>query len=83
MTAVDDVDVLIERYQLALDEFMKGNPKPVQELYSHSEDASLANPYGVRPCAGGMRSPRRLSMPPRYAETAGPPLRDRGEVRDS
>ena len=46
MTAVDDVDVLIERYQLALDEFMKGNPKPVQELYSHSEDASLANPYG-------------------------------------
>jgi ketosteroid isomerase-like protein len=46
MTAVDDVDELIERYQLALDEFMKGNPKPVQELFSHREDASLANPYG-------------------------------------
>ena len=46
MTAVDEVDQLIELYQLALDEFMKGNPKPVQELFSHREDASLANPYG-------------------------------------
>jgi hypothetical protein len=46
MTAVDEVDQLIEQYQLALDEFMKGNPKPVQKLYSHREDASLANPYG-------------------------------------
>jgi ketosteroid isomerase-like protein len=45
MRAADDVDELIERYQLALDEFMKGNPKPVQELFSHREDASLANPY--------------------------------------
>jgi ketosteroid isomerase-like protein len=25
---------------------MKGNPKSVQDLYSHREDASLANPYG-------------------------------------
>ena len=40
------MDELIERYQLALDEFMKGNPKPVQALFSHREDASLANPYG-------------------------------------
>jgi ketosteroid isomerase-like protein len=46
MRAADDVDALIEQYQLALDEFMKGNPKPVQELFSHREDASLANPYG-------------------------------------
>ena len=46
MTAVEDVDQLIEQYQLALDEFMKGNPEPVQKLYSHREDASLANPYG-------------------------------------
>jgi ketosteroid isomerase-like protein len=46
MRAADDVDALIEQYQLALDEFMKGNPKPVQELFSHGEDASLANPYG-------------------------------------
>jgi ketosteroid isomerase-like protein len=46
MTAVDDVDELIERYQRALDEFLKGDPKPVQALFSHREDASLANPYG-------------------------------------
>ena len=46
MTAADDVDQLIERCQLALDEFMKGNPGPVQELFSHREDVSLANPYG-------------------------------------
>ena len=46
MTAVDDrVDELIEQYQLALDEFMKGNPEPVQKLFSHREDATLANPY--------------------------------------
>jgi ketosteroid isomerase-like protein len=46
MTAVEDVDELIERYQRALDEFMKGDPEPVQALFSHREDASLANPYG-------------------------------------
>jgi ketosteroid isomerase-like protein len=46
MTAIEDVDELIDRYQLALDEFMKGNPKPVQEPCYHREDASLANPYG-------------------------------------
>src|SRR5215208_8410831 len=46
MTAVDHVDRLIEQYQLALDEFMKGNPDPVQELVAHRDDASLANPYG-------------------------------------
>jgi len=44
--AVEDVDRLIEQYQLALDEFMKGNPRAVQELFSHREDASLANPQG-------------------------------------
>jgi ketosteroid isomerase-like protein len=46
MAAVDEVDELIEQYQLALDEFMKGNPNPVQDLFSHREDATLANPYG-------------------------------------
>jgi ketosteroid isomerase-like protein len=46
MRAAEDVDELIEQYQLALDEFMKGNPNPVQHLYSHREDASLANSYG-------------------------------------
>jgi ketosteroid isomerase-like protein len=46
MSAADDVDELIERYQLGLDDFMKGNPEPVKELFSHREDVTLANPLG-------------------------------------
>ncbi len=44
MAAVDDVDELIEQYQLALGEFMKGNPEPQKKLFSHREDVTLANP---------------------------------------
>ena len=43
MDALDDVDQLIKRYQLALDEFMKGNPEPVNKVWSHREDVTLAN----------------------------------------
>jgi ketosteroid isomerase-like protein len=46
VAAVDDVDQLIEQYQLALGEFVKGNPEPVQELYSYRDDVTLANPLG-------------------------------------
>ena len=46
MTTVDDVDQLIDQYQQALDVFMKGNPEPVKELFSHREDVTLANPLG-------------------------------------
>src|SRR5215210_646837 len=46
MTAVDDVDQLNEQYHLALGEFLKGNPEPAKDLWSHREDVSLANPYG-------------------------------------
>jgi ketosteroid isomerase-like protein len=46
MAAVDAVDQLIEQYQLALDEFVKGNPEPAQKLFSHREDVTLANPLG-------------------------------------
>src|SRR5918911_3176932 len=46
MSAVDDVDQLIEQYHQALDEFVKGNPEPVKKLFSHREDVSLANPLG-------------------------------------
>ena len=46
MATVDDVDQLIEHYQLALDEFIKGNPEPVQKLFSHRDDVTLANPLG-------------------------------------
>ena len=44
--AVDDVDELIEQYYRAQGEFLKGNPEPVKNLFSHTEDVTLANPYG-------------------------------------
>ena len=46
MTVVEDVDQLTEQYQLGLEEFMKGNPEPVKELFSHRDDVTLANPLG-------------------------------------
>ena len=46
MAAVDDVDELIEQYYRAQREFLRGNPEPVKDLFSHREDVTLANPYG-------------------------------------
>jgi uncharacterized protein (TIGR02246 family) len=46
MAAVDDVDELIEQYYRAQREFLRGNPEPVKNLFSHREDVTLANPYG-------------------------------------
>ena len=40
------VDELIERYYRAQGEFLRGNPEPVKDLFSHTEDVTLANPYG-------------------------------------
>jgi ketosteroid isomerase-like protein len=46
MAALDDLDEVIERCQRALDEFVKGNPEPMKAMFSHREDATLANPFG-------------------------------------
>ncbi len=46
VVAVDNVDELIEQYYLAQREFLRGNPEPVKNLFSHTEDVTLANPYG-------------------------------------
>ena len=46
MSAVAEVDELIERYHLALGEFMKGDPEPAKRLWSHRGDATLTNPQG-------------------------------------
>ena len=46
MSAVDDVDELIEQLQLAAGESVKGNPEPVKRLWSRREDVTLATPYG-------------------------------------
>ena len=44
MAAVDDVDQLIEQFNLAQGEFVKGNSEPMNDLFSHREDISLNNP---------------------------------------
>jgi len=46
MAGVDDLEEVIEQYNLALDEFVKGNPEPVKQMFSHQEDVTLANPLG-------------------------------------
>jgi ketosteroid isomerase-like protein len=46
VAAVDEVDELIEQYYRAQREFLRGNPEPVKNLFSHREDVTLANPYG-------------------------------------
>jgi ketosteroid isomerase-like protein len=52
MTDVDGFERAVERYQLALDEFLKGDPEPVHELWSHAEDVTLANPLVGPPACG-------------------------------
>ena len=46
VAALDDVDELIEQYFRAQREFLRGNPEPVKNLFSHRQDVTLANPYG-------------------------------------
>jgi ketosteroid isomerase-like protein len=46
MAATEEVDRLIERWRLATGEFVKGNLRPAQELFSHTADVTLANPLG-------------------------------------
>ena len=46
MAAVDELDQVIEQFQLALDEFVKGGPEPCKKLFSHRDDVSLNNPFG-------------------------------------
>ena len=46
MATVDALDEVIEQFHLALGEFVKGNPEPVKQIFSHQEDVTLANPFG-------------------------------------
>src|SRR3712207_2208273 len=52
MAALDEFDKVLEQSPAAVDEFVKGNPRPTQELFSHEEDVTLANPLG--PAAPGI-----------------------------
>ena len=46
MATVDDLDQVLEQWHLAQDEFVKGNPELVKQMWSHGDDVSVANPYG-------------------------------------
>ena len=41
-----DFDQVVEQSHLALADFANGNPEPLKSMYSHSDDVSLANPFG-------------------------------------
>ena len=47
-----DFDETIGEYHRALDEFSRGDPAPVKTLYSHRDDATLANPFVGQPARG-------------------------------
>ena len=46
MAAVEDVDQLIEQFNLAQGELVKGNAEPANKLFSYRDDVTLANPQG-------------------------------------
>ena len=46
MSVVDDLDQVIEQFDLAQGELVKGNPEPVKRLHSHQEYVTLNNPFG-------------------------------------
>jgi ketosteroid isomerase-like protein len=41
-----EFDLFVDEYHRALDAFFGGDPRPAQVLYSHLDDATLANPFG-------------------------------------
>ena len=46
MTTQDNVEELVEQYNLAVSQFLQGNPEPVKKWYSHRQDVTLGNPFG-------------------------------------
>ncbi len=52
MSAVEDVDRLIEQFQLSMDGFLKGDPEPTKRVFSHRDDVTLANPFVGLPATG-------------------------------
>jgi ketosteroid isomerase-like protein len=55
MASADDFDEVVEQYHLALNEFLKGNPEPVKNFFSHKDDVILANPLVGLPARGWER----------------------------
>ncbi len=40
-----ELDHVIEKYHASIDDFVKGNPRPFEELFSQRADLILANPF--------------------------------------
>lgn len=71
MATLDDLDGVVEQYHAAAREFAKGNPGPVKEIFSHRDDVTLANPFGLS--VDGRGYPRHLTLRhhgPNQASTA-------------
>ncbi len=64
-----DFDEVVEHYQRALGEFVKGNPELNKMVFSHQEDVTLANPSAL-PCVDGSRLLRLWSVPRCRSERA-------------
>ena len=43
---ISDFEALIEQNHRAVDEFTRGNNKPLEDLFSRRDDVSLGNPFG-------------------------------------
>jgi hypothetical protein len=69
MTAEDNVDELLTQFDLAVDDFLKGNPEPAKKVFSHRQDVTLANPL-ARLYVDGSRLLRLWSTPHPRSETA-------------
>jgi ketosteroid isomerase-like protein len=41
-----DLQNMVQRYHTAADEFARGDPEPVKQIFSHRNDVTLANPFG-------------------------------------
>jgi ketosteroid isomerase-like protein len=41
-----DFDEVVEQHHAAVDEFVRGNSKPLEQLYSRRDDVTLGNPFG-------------------------------------
>jgi ketosteroid isomerase-like protein len=46
----DDLQVVIDKSHHALDAFVRGDPSPLQALFSQRDDVTLANPFGPAQC---------------------------------
>lgn len=50
-----DLGETIKSYHRALDEFARGDPASTKALYSHSDEATLANPFVGPPARGWVK----------------------------